>query len=238
MIYFLCGARRIVDGSSGWGDRGIAAMIWDRYLEQVGADRLHSYTGYDPNTLLHPRYEQIKQAFVPHNTDRDKFTFLAQQFELAELNEPIDCYFSCPPYFDLESFTTPDDTDNTAKQSIMQYPVLEDWVYSFLLTPLRKVSDRLVKGSMLCLVIGDVFGPTYRSLYVESTVLALTHLEPTLFYRGALSYAGSDRDNHRAIFMWQKYDKPINPDFRDSCAQSLKQWYPKLWQRLRSENHT
>jgi len=53
----------VLDPSSGWGDRLLAAMALDI-----------SYTGVDPNSKLHPRYKQMIDFFIKDTNTKNKYT--------------------------------------------------------------------------------------------------------------------------------------------------------------------
>lgn len=79
----------ILDPSAGWGDRLIAAII-------VGAS---SYTGYDPNTSLHPCYKKIVADISPEF----KAKTIPTKWKLDKENE-YEFVFTSPPFFTYEIY--------------------------------------------------------------------------------------------------------------------------------------
>ena len=69
-------ARKILDLSSGWGDRLIGAMASD----------IDCYHGFDPNPCLHPNYKKIIKTLKNHQVNKDaEFKIKKQPFEKAKL---------------------------------------------------------------------------------------------------------------------------------------------------------
>ena len=93
LIYIirLFNAKSILDPSSGWGDRLIAAMA-----ENV------RYVGVDPNKDLHPVYQEMIDFFA--KSDTKKFTMIEDTIQDAKLpNERFDLVFTSPLTFFIQA---------------------------------------------------------------------------------------------------------------------------------------
>jgi hypothetical protein len=121
-IYDIFKPTHILDMSSGWGDRLIAAIA---YGEASGVDV--KYSGFDPNSSLKYKYANIVSKLSPENK-RGNFKVRTEPFESANLKDikDVDLFFSSPPYFDFEVYT------NEETQSINNYKTYPDWVVKFL----------------------------------------------------------------------------------------------------------
>lgn len=110
IIYKLFDAKKILDYSAGWGDRGIAAM-------SIGAE----YTGIDPNPALHSCYAKMLDLFKPAN----KVQFLQMCAEDHNTDEEYDIMYTSPPYFTMEKYS------ENRTQSINRYKTYNDWKQGF-----------------------------------------------------------------------------------------------------------
>lgn len=134
----LFGATRILDFSSGWGDRLIAALA-------VGVD----YTGVDPNKNLFPCYKKIVEFFKPKREP----IMINAPFEEVSLYQQYDMIFTSPPYFDLELY-------NGEFQSYLKKngdkKTLEEWYNSFLMVSMKKAWDCLTSRGTMIININDI----------------------------------------------------------------------------------
>ena len=132
------GPLRMLDISSGWGDRLLAAFA-------SGCSR---YLGYDPNTKLIPGHREIISKLK--NEDANAFEVRPEPFETAQLEgETFDLCFTSPPYFSFETYTS------ESTQSISKYPKYETWLIHFFLASIRKAWEALRPGGALAIHIAD-----------------------------------------------------------------------------------
>ncbi len=151
-IYEITQARNILDFCGGWGDRLVGAL---------SCQNVTSYTGIDPNTALHPKYEAIAKRYK-HNK---KTTFICSPAEDADL-EPnqFDVIFTSPPYFDLEIYSLED------TQSSSRYKNLEDWVNDFLFKVIGKCYTWLQEDGRMILNISDFSGFFFCQRMIEYAI--------------------------------------------------------------------
>lgn len=128
-IYEIFKPKTILDFSSGWGDRLIASLTYDKNIK---------YYGFDPNTSLVDGYNKIINKFKTKNV-----IIKTEPFEKADISHipPIDLAFTSPPYFNFEIYT------DEATQSINNYSVYEDWLIKFLFVAIIKVFKLLKKDA-------------------------------------------------------------------------------------------
>lgn len=139
------GAKSMLDISTGWGDRLIAACIAD--IEYYGAD---------PNTCNIPYYNQMIELFG----NKEKQKFVTTGFEDLEIKDTYDLIFSSPPFFELEKYS------EDKGQSHLKYTTEDSWVYEFLFVVIKKAWGHLKKGGHMCLYINDY----YNAIYCEKMV--------------------------------------------------------------------
>lgn len=129
---YLCEEKpRILDISSGWGDRLIGAIAI-----------AECYAGCDPNTNLFPGYAEIIKFFC---ADPKKFTVAESTFQEMKLPEwKPNLVLTSPPYFNLEEYSGAKVTST-----------LDEWLRDFLLASLTKASNALADGGHLVININD-----------------------------------------------------------------------------------
>lgn len=171
------GEIHVLDPSSGWGDRLIAAIA-------AGV----KYTGVDPNPRMAPRYADIMKFFGARHT------MVESPFEDVKLQQEYDLVFTSPPYFDLETY---DDAD---VQSIKRFPGVDGWTKGFLLPYVEKAWNALKPGGFMAINIGQRHDQTY----VEQMVEYINGIGAE--YLGIISHAARDRyKKAQPIFIWRKY---------------------------------
>jgi ubiquinone/menaquinone biosynthesis C-methylase UbiE len=144
-IYDIFKPTHILDMSSGWGDRLIAAIA---YCEASGVDV--KYSGFDPNSSLKYKYMEIVNKLAPRNK-QENFKVRTEPFESANLKDikDVDLFFSSPPYFDFEVYT------NEETQSINNYKTYSDWVVKFLFKSIKNAFSVIVKDGYFVIHITD-----------------------------------------------------------------------------------
>lgn len=140
-VYELTEAKKVLDFSMGWGDR----------LAGFCASSATHYTGYDPNRLLHPGYQDMTRAY---GEGKVIHTHCIPAEEMAQLPEQFDLVFSSPPYFGMERYAA--DTDHAYTQSWSRYPTADAWREGFLRPTLERSWRSLVTGGVLAVNIADV----------------------------------------------------------------------------------
>lgn len=137
-VYDYFGARKILDMSSGWGDRLISSTFFEEYL------------GFDPNTKLHPLYNEMINI---HAKDFKAET-ICVGFENSKKHLKENYYdicFTSPPYFKIEKYS------KEPSQSYLKYKKFEDWMNCFLFESIKNAVFSIKKGGILALNISDVY---------------------------------------------------------------------------------
>ncbi len=148
-IYDIFKPKHILDMSSGWGDRLIAAIA---YGEASGVDV--KYSGFDPNSSLKYKYMNIVNTLskgAEAGKRKENFKVRTEPFETANLKDikDVDLFFSSPPYFDFEVYT------NEETQSINNYKTYDDWVVKFLFRSIKNAFSVIVKDGYFVMHITD-----------------------------------------------------------------------------------
>ena len=139
VLYDHFEAKKILDFSSGWGDRlnGFLAS-------NTGV----SYFGLDPNEKLADGYDKQIQRF----DNGSKFVSMnVGQAEEYHYNQSFDFVFTSPPYYDIERYTYDE------SQSWVKYKVFEDWLENFLFRSIKNSWDSLDENGTLAINISDVY---------------------------------------------------------------------------------
>lgn len=190
--------KKILDFSSGWGDRLIGAIAKDVY-----------YYGIDPNPCLHDGYKKIINMLAK---DKSKYEVILSGFETAPLPPfTYDMVFTSPPYFTLEKYT------EEGKQSIEKYKELDDWLNNFLYYSIDKAWSKLEINGHVVLIINNI---RHYPDYIEKMVKRQTkiYLDDMTFskYLGRIGYAERVKDGYKSpqpIWIWKKVpvDSIFNP---------------------------
>lgn len=185
-LYKYLNSKRILDISSGWGDRLVGAI-------GINAECYH---GFDPNECLHTGYKNIINFF---GVNKNEYVIKKQGFETAKLTEMYDTVFTSPPYFNLEIYSG--DTD----QSIEKYNNLDEWKRNFLYKSLKNAWDHILPGGHMAINIEDIINKkTGENVYfTEDMVLYATNKLENIKYLGIYTFT-NDLYVFRPIFIWKK----------------------------------
>ena len=138
-IYTNFSSKRVLDFSSGWGDR-LAGFCATKDTEL--------YFGIDPNHAVQEGYKKQVDAYNVNKT----FEFVESPAEDVEIpiNE-FDTVFTSPPYFNVERYT------QEGNQSWKKYKKLDSWLEEFLFVVLEKAWNGLKKDGHMIINISDVY---------------------------------------------------------------------------------
>jgi RimJ/RimL family protein N-acetyltransferase len=174
---------RMLDISSGWGDRLLGAIAH-------GCD----YLGYDPNIDLKLGHDQMIDDFG----DITRHRVIYKPFEEANLSreDPFDICITSPPFFDIEIYS------ETSAQSIQKFPKFNEWMVGFLFESLSKVWDNLKFGGYLAIHMGDVGGHSIN----EPMLLFIEQYLKNSSYQGVIGVGGDGPTS--PVWIWKK----VGPD--------------------------
>ena len=135
---------RILDPSSGWGDRLIGAL----------AAKAKSYHGFDPNPRLYKGYRQIVKELG--GDDQDSFRVTEAPFEdMLPAAKTYDLAFTSPPYFAYEEYVEPGAAGEET-QSIGRHPKYDEWVAKMYRPYLANAVRAVRPGGWVVLYIEDI----------------------------------------------------------------------------------
>jgi 16S rRNA G966 N2-methylase RsmD len=182
-------ARKILDLSSGWGDRLIGAMASD----------IDCYHGFDPNPCLHPNYKKIIKTLKNYQVNKNaEFKIKKQPFEKAKLKPNFyDLMMTSPPYFTMEIYNSNPVTSKT--QSVSSVNSEKEWFDNFLLVWINKIKKALKKDGILALNINQFKNQNY--VY---WLLNYMYKSRDWNYLGVISHAKIDKNNPQPTFVWKK----------------------------------
>lgn len=140
---------RILDPSSGWGDRLIAACA-------LGAEAYH---GFDPNEELQSGYNCIIRQFAPEPRSAYQVHDLPFEGKEAEVfvQPSYHIVHTSPPFFDVEDY--PGKGGKAAKD----HPKYSGWLESFYKPYLRQAWRGVIPGGCLAIYIEDVHVPLLKN---------------------------------------------------------------------------
>ena len=181
-------AKRILDPSSGWGDRLLGALSCDIDL----------YISTDPNPCLHKYYKEMLKVLKAESPNpKAEFITLKSGFEKVRLSgkidkESIDLIYTSPPYFDYEIYT-----DDKGQSIIGKTEEL--WFTSFIIPFIEKCYTYLKKDGHMVLYFSQEKGSTYIEKmfsYIEN--------EKKFKYDGCYWYSSEQLKGLHPIFIFVK----------------------------------
>jgi hypothetical protein len=183
-------ARKILDLSSGWGDRLIGAMASD----------IDCYHGYDPNPCLHPNYKNIIKTFKNYQVNKNAvYVIKKQPFENATLKPNYyDLMMTSPPYFTMEIYDNNPSSSKT--QSISNIHSEKEWFDKFLLW-IDKIYIALRQDGIMALNINQFRNQNY-------VYWLLNDMNKNKYkywkYLGIISHSSISKKNPQPTFIWKK----------------------------------
>jgi len=171
----------MLDPSSGWGDRLIGAIAMNI-----------KYTGIDPNTQLHPRYQNIINFFCDNNKN---YNMICSPFENLKLNKEYDFIFTSPPYFDLEIYSL-DESQSVNSTTSNE----ENWFNLFFKKYLKNAWSHLKHNCFMAININQKNKNEHYIEWMINYVNSFNDAE----YNGVISYVGETSNKHQPIFIWMK----------------------------------
>jgi len=202
-------ARKILDPSSGWGDRLIGALLSDIDL----------YVGVDPNECLHQNYLKMIKLFSPlAKNPRASYQMLKMGFQDYHNPEGVkfDLIYTSPPYFDYEIYS-PDPS-----QSIKLAPSENRWLTDFIYLSIDKSLSYLVNRGHLILYFSQQRGRTY----MEKFILWIKW-HPGIYYLGNFFYSNLFQKKLHPIFIVQKLDHIPRVLYNPKIQITRLEIYPK-----------
>lgn len=141
---------KIIDLSSGWGDRlfGILSI----------QNNINCYIGIDPNNKLFKGYKQIIFDLCD-DKNKNKIKLInkpAEQVNYNEFGNDFDIIFWSPPFFDQELYVNQYDKENLKNQSIEIFSNYDDWENKFLVYVINISSECLKKYGVIILYLGNI----------------------------------------------------------------------------------
>jgi len=202
---------RMLDISSGWGDRLLGAIAH-------GCD----YLGYDPNIDLKTGHDEMISGFGDVNRHR----VIYKPFEEGDLSgeDPFDICITSPPFFDIEIYS------EKSTQSVKKFPNFNEWMVGFLFESLSKVWDNLKFGGYLAIHMGDVGGHSIN----EPMLLFIEQYLKNSSYQGVIGVGGDGPTS--PVWIWKKvgsddeiriWSSPISPSVNDRL---LTKFHPEIAQ--------
>ena len=147
-IYEYFGAEKVLDFSSGWGDRFAGAYA---------SDTVKTYLGFDPNHHLQMGYYQQHQIYGTMAKLTNRILPVEAEDKNVHVATEVDLVFTSPPYFDKEKYS------NDKRQSFIKHKGFDNWMENFLFKAIELRTEKLKVGGHLVINISDIY--TRKKLY-------------------------------------------------------------------------
>jgi len=185
---------RILDPSSGWGDRLISAL----------ASEASVYHGVDPNMLLQPSYRDIVANLGPlvyPNVTLDelhqRFNVTPVFFESFVSNQEYDLAITSPPYYDLEEY-----------EGAQRYDSYDDWLHRMYYPYLRGMYGAVRDGGWIALYVENIVIRNQNVDLSTDTFNFITGLggipHPEYIIYKHVTTVGDLRKIKSQVYCWQK----------------------------------
>ena len=178
----------VLDPSSGWGDRLIAALACDVAL----------YVGFDPNRWLAPCYARIKAELAP----AAKTAFIAEKFSAKDLPADtlgqFDLAFTSPPFFDEEIYVG-------SEQDVLHG--YDQWLKSMYEPYLQDMVAAIKQDGLIMVYIDNV--PRVANMANDTTRIlraaGMGSLETLLFRNDTTAINGLTHNGHpRSLWVFKR----------------------------------
>ena len=146
---------KILDLSSGWGDRLIGALSIQDDIEQ--------YMSIGTNNNLFKGYNKIIDDLC-NKENKKKFILLektAEEIDYVSLDYDIDIIFWSPPLFNKELYVDDIDRVDLKKKSIISFKNYEEWEDNFLIHIINISTNNLKMKGILILYLGNINYDTF-----------------------------------------------------------------------------
>jgi len=204
-IYDMFQAKHILDFSSGWGDRLLAACALKK-----------KYFGIDPNVDNHAGYQHIiktagdpsMQTVYPSGAEYLPYEIIDKR---VQEHGKFDLIFTSPPYFDYEIYSN-------KLQSISSYMTSSEyWLVYFIFVVIIKYLPYLTVGGTFGLYIQDIHN---RFIVCEPIVLFILSFYSNLEFSGVIS------ENLPTILFKKKSD---DVSVSKDMEEKFKKTYPNVY---------
>jgi 16S rRNA G966 N2-methylase RsmD len=178
-------SKRILDMSSGWGDRLLGAMSCNIDL----------YYGVDPNSCLHPNYKKMIEFFKPQLVNlKVQIEIYELPFEKAKLQDNFyDLMFTSPPYFDIEIYDSNSETQSTHNKNE------SEWYNNYLKVWINLIYKALKNGGIMAFNINQ-----FRHHNFVQWLINDLRKDNKWKFLGTIGYTGKVIKNVQPIFLWKK----------------------------------
>lgn len=178
-VYNYFYAERVLDISSGWGDR----------LSGFLASDAERYVGVDPNVNLIEGYQKQIDMF---NTDKSVKMISGCAESVDYGDEMFDMIFTSPPYFNIERYT------QESNQSFKKYKKLDVWLNEFLFVAIENAWNHLERNGLLILNISDVYS-NHKINKICDPMNDFIATLPNATYNMCMGYQMAKRPNSGAL---------------------------------------
>lgn len=186
-IYQTFKPQKILDMSAGWGDRLLAATMYNPKL----------YVGADPNSSLFEGYNKIIETFVKPE-DRQNYILINSAFENVDLKDnKFDLMFSSPPYFIGEEYSKDEG------QAYLNYSEMDLWLKNFMFKSIDKIWLHLEDGGIFALDLNNLKIQD-KIIYYIDTVNDYINKMPNSENLGVIKHKYKFQNHTTPIWIWRK----------------------------------
>ena len=123
----------IYDYSAGYGGRMLGAL---------SSKNNYKYIAVEPNSDTYYNLLQLGQLINKTTNKQNFFEIYQQGSEIFVPNQQIDLAFSCPPFFNLQTYS------EEPTQSIIKFPSYNDWLKFYVKPTIQNCYDSLKKDGV------------------------------------------------------------------------------------------
>ena len=195
----------IYDYSAGFGGRMLGAL---------SSSNNFTYIGTDPNSETYEHLNELGTYIEEVSKRKNSYILYNKGSEDLHLEkESVDFIFSCPPFFNLETYSKEE------TQSIQKFPKYEDWLEKYVRPTIKNCIEALKTNGLYGVNIVNFWKGGKKYLVADDWVRIAK--EEGLFLQGIFTISSKARKNKEDQDQIYIFSKDINikiPNYTDKNA--------------------
>jgi 16S rRNA G966 N2-methylase RsmD len=172
----------VLDFCAGFGGRLLGAIASDHVKRYVGIDVIKE--NCDGLNAMYEKFKPLTKTSVS--------IFNGPSEEVLDtINETFNMVFTSPPFFDKEMYSY------NMNQSFRKYPTYRDWLNNWLMTVVKKSTDKLTRNGKLVIWIGHSDDHNITEDFLISSHNILTLVDVIYFEMPKNVYNSKAGDSYR-----------------------------------------
>ena len=183
-----------------------------RMLGALSSDNNFTYIGTDPNTETYKNLKYLGEMIeqVKKDANYKLFNLCSEQLQLSK--ETVDFAFSCPPFFNKETYT------NEETQSIQKFPLYNEWLEGYVRKTIQNCYHALKKDGVFAFDILDYTWSGKRFGLVEDWCRIAK--EEGFYFKDKIAiksrFRKKDEESGEFIYLFMKAENNKLPNYTEA----------------------